>query len=140
MKRLVLVVALIFVAACGPLSVKQEIDRDDRVAFESLRVFQIMETGLYHGNQPWPTAEQHQQIGAKLSQAYGLVISVANAGLTLKPGVPASDQVITEVALLGKLVGEIVGMAGSAPPNVRSQATKAKNDINELIRVTTGGK
>lgn len=141
MKRLalLLVAALVF-GNCGGISVKQQIDRDDRVAFESLRLFQLSETAAFRARAPWPTAAQHQQIGAKLSQAYDLVIDVANAGLALQPGVAASDQIVTETVLLLKLVGEIVTLAQAAPPNVVSQAIKAHADTQALTQTVTGGK
>ena len=138
MKRILF--ALVFVTACGPISLKQQIDRDDRVAFESLRLFQTMESGAYHAKAPWPTDAQHREIGGKLSQAYTLVIDVASAGLALKTGVQASDQIITETALLGKLVGEIVALTQTAPPNVSAQATKLRNDTTALVHTVTGGK
>jgi hypothetical protein len=133
-------VLLLAPACAGNISVKQKIDQADRVAFESLRLFQTMESGAYHANAPWPTAAQHQQIGAKLSQAYTLVIDVANAGLHLQTGVPASQQLITEIALLGQLVGDLVTLAALAPSPIAAQATQAKNDTQALIAVSTGGK
>jgi hypothetical protein len=133
-------VLLLAPACAGTVSVKQKIDQADRVAFESLRLFQTMESGAYHANAPWPTAAQHQQIGAKLSQAYTLVIDVANAGLHLQTGVPASQQLITEIALLGQLVGDLVTLSALAPSPIATQATKAKNDTQALIAVSTGGK
>lgn len=127
-------------SACGPASVKQQIDRDDRVAFESLRTFQTLESGAYHAKLPWPTAAQHQAIGAKLSTAYTLVIDVANAGLVLKTGVPASAQLITEAATLAKLVSEIVDLAKLAPVNVSDAAAKAQTTTTALVTHVTGGK
>ena len=139
MKRLFLV--LFFISACsGAISVKQQIDRDDRVAFESLHFFQLTESALYHANAPWPSNAQHQQIGAKLSQAYTLVIDVANGGLALKPGAKASDQLLTEAATLAKLVGDIAELAKPAPPNVQAQAAKAKVDTTALVNSVTGVK
>jgi len=136
----VLLVALLAQACAGNISVKQKIDQADRVAFESLRLFQTMESGAYHANAPWPTAAQHQQIGAKLSQAYTLVIDVATAGLQLQTGVPASQQLITEIALLGQLVGDLLELARAAPPPIVAQASQAQTDTRALIVTVTGGK
>jgi hypothetical protein len=135
---LLAVVVLTLASCAGQISVKQKLDQADRVAFESLRLFQTMESGAYHAGAPWPTAAQHQQIGAKLSQAYTLVIDVANAGLHLQTGVPASQQLLTEVALLGQLVGEVVKLAQAAPPTIAVQATKANADTHALMSTVTG--
>jgi hypothetical protein len=141
MRRLSVVVVLLCATGCGAgVSVKQKIDQADRVAFESLRLFQTMETAAYHARAPWPSADQHQQIGAKLSQAYTLVIDVAQAGLTLQAGVPASQQLLTEVALLGQLVGDVLELTRAAPPPIVAQATQAQTATTALIATVTKGK
>jgi hypothetical protein len=119
--------------AGAPISAKQQIDRSDRVAFESLHLFQLTESSLYHAKAPWPSAEQHQQIGAKLSQAYVLVIDVANAGIALAPGAKITDQVLSNIATLVKLVNDIVDLVKTAPPNVQAQASKAEADTTALV-------
>jgi hypothetical protein len=136
---LILVFVLTSPACAGNISVKQKINQADRVAFESLRLFQTMESGAYHNNASWPSDTQHKEIGAKLSQAYTLVIDVANAGLKLQTGVPVSQALLTEMVLLGQLVGDVVTMAKAAPPPIAAQAVKANNDTHALI-VAAGGK
>lgn len=140
MKRLVLI-ALFFVVACGPVSVKQQIHKADRVAFEALRTFQVVETAAYHARAPWPTDAQHQQIGGKLSQAYTLVIDVANAGIALRPGMPLPAQLVAEIAQLTALVADVVALSTGAPLETRTLATGAQQKTATLMQtIVIGGK
>lgn len=141
MKRLLVIgFTVTFISCAGNISLKQKIDQYDRTAFESLRLFQTMESGAFHANSPWPTAEQHKEIGDKLSKAYTLVIDVANAGLKLQTGVPIPNAILTETVLLAQLVGDVLKMTSTAPPNIAAQATKANADTSVLISAVTGGK
>lgn len=140
-KRSIITLALFVTACAGNLSVKQQIDRQDRVAFASLRAFQVTESAAYHAGSPWPTPEQHQKIGAALSKAYDLVVDVAQAGIALKPGAPLSAQVQAESVQLTKLVADVISLTTSqAPPNAQSAAAQAQRDVSSLVATVIGGK
>ncbi len=131
-----LVVAL--VGCGGPVSVKQQIDRADRTAFASLRAFQQVETAAFKAGLAWPTAQQHKTINAKLSEAYLLVIDVANLGIAIQPGAPTPAALATDLARLQALAADIIALAGSAPPNIVAAAAKAQTDTQALV--AAGGK
>lgn len=129
-------------AGCAPVSVKQQIDRADRTAFESLRTFQRVETAAFKAGLPWPTAQQHRDINSKLSRAYLVVVDVANAALALKPGEPAPAQIAESLGQLQKLVDDVVALASvpAAPPDATTKARKAQTDAQALTRAIPGGK
>ncbi len=139
LRRFWIGLALSGLVGCGPISVKQQIDRSDRVAFEALHLFQTLESGAYHAHAPWPTVVQHQEIGAKLSQAYTLVVDVAHAGLALQTGAPIPAQLAAEVRQLTTLVADIVALAQTAPPAVKAQAVTAQQKMAALTQAVTGG-
>lgn len=140
MKRLLTALLALALSACaGNISVKQQIDRDDRVAFTALREFQKLETAAFVARAPWPTAQQHKDIGAALSKAYTLVIDVANAGLALKPGEGVSANVKAEAAQLTALVADVLSLAAQAPPKAHQAAVDAQAKTSALA-TTVGGK
>jgi hypothetical protein len=136
MKKQILAVVLLisFSFGCASASVKQQIDRSDRTAFAALQVFQTTESGLYHANAPWPSATQHQQVGAALSKAYTLVIDVANAGIALQPGAPLPAALQAEVAQLLQIVTDVLALANNAPPAAKQQAVDAQNKTVALTQ------
>jgi hypothetical protein len=140
MKHLILVALLLTLPACAGRSVKQNLDTADRAAFASLRAFQVSESAAYHAKLPWPTPDQHQQIGAKLSQAYTLVIDVAEAGIALQPGASLPAALQAEMIILTKTVLDIVALAHTAPQPVQDQAARAVSDTASLVNRVTGGK
>lgn len=128
-----------FVAiGCGHLTVKQQIDKNDRIAFTALHEFQNVEEAAYHSHQAWPTEQQHKDIGAALSKAYGLVIEVAQAGIAVKDGQTLPDNIKNDVAILTKLVADVVGMAAGSP--ALSQATAAQSKVAALTNTVAGRK
>ncbi|MES2341706.1 MAG: hypothetical protein V4597_08510 [Pseudomonadota bacterium] len=140
---LALVAALALSPGCAPVPVKQQVDRADRTAFESLRTFQQIETGLFQAGLAWPTAAQHKAIASKLSSAYLLVVDVANAALSLKAGEPAPAQLQASLAQLGALVADVAALASQpagAPPNATAAAEKAKSDAAKLSAAVQGVK
>ncbi len=123
----------------GNISVKQQVDRADRTAFESLRALQKLEGQAYAAKLPWPTAQQHRDINSKLSAAYLLVIDVANAALALKAGDPLPASLAAASAQLEKLVADIVSLASPGPFAVVDAAKKAQTDTRKLTSTATPG-
>lgn len=137
-----LAVALAFVAgACaGHLTPKVQIDRADRVAFESLRGFQLAETAAFRAGLPWPTDAVHRQINAKLSSAYALVIDVANVGLSLQPGQALPADVRASLAALTQAVADILALvAPSAGAEIQTTATAAQRSTATLVTTIQNG-
>lgn len=138
-KQLIIAIATFTIVGCGgTLSVKQNIDKYDQVAFASIHAFQVVEEAAYHSHQAWPSEAQHQQIGAALSKAYTLVVSIAQAGIALKDGQPLPDAVKTDMAILSKLVADIVGMSAGSPG--ASTAATAQTKVAALTTAVAGGK
>jgi hypothetical protein len=137
--RSVAICALVMLVGCGGVSPKVQIDRADRGAFQALRAFQLSETAAFRVSAPWPTADQHKQIGAKLSEAYTLVIDVANIGIALQPGQPLSAAAVSELDQLSKTVADVVALVSpNAGPDVKSKADDASSAVKSLINIVKG--
>jgi hypothetical protein len=137
MKRLIVIaVLLIGVPACGTvnsLTVKRDIDKYDRIAFESLHAFQQTEEALWHSKAGWPTADQHALNGRALSTAYTLVGIVAKAGIDLKPGDPLPAVLIQELTDLTSAVAQIVALSQNGPAAVHAQAIDAQTQTASFV-------
>lgn len=138
-RALLVAIALLASACAGTLSVKQQIDRADRTAFVALRGFQQAETAAYHARALWPTAAQHQQIGAKLSFAYQGVIDLATLGLDVRTGQPLPPQAAKLIVDLTATVVDLVGLVlPSASADLQAKVTQVKASINLLIANVQG--
>ncbi len=110
----------------------------DRAAYEAIRAFQVAEESAYHAKLPWPTDQQHRDINAKVSQAYTLVIDVANLGLALPPGGKLTAADLAAVGQLTQAVADIVALAAPAPPNVQQAALTAQAKAQALASSVGG--
>lgn len=140
MKQLILVLLLASVPACaGQLAPKQTIDRADRTAYAALRSFQVAEETAWHSKQTWPTAAQHQAIGAKLSLAYSGVVSLATLGLDLQPGQPLPAQAAKLIADTTQAVVDIVAVVNAgAATGLQQQIADAKAKVGLLVSQVQG--
>lgn len=130
-----ILIALVVAASvgCASLTIKKAIDKSDRVAFESLHGFQQVEEAAWHANAPWPTADQHQKIGAALSKAFLLVSAVAQAGIDLKDGQPLPSIVVQEMTDLTSAVAQIVALSQTAPPPAVAASVDAQTNTASLV-------
>lgn len=141
MKRLLLVLCLSLTACAGNLTPKVRIDRADRIAFESVRAFQTAETASFHAcAAPCPWEATHRTINGKVSDAYTLIIDVANLGLSLVPGQAMPANVIAELALLTKTVADIVALVPTqAGATAKTNATTAQQKTAVLVDTIQNG-
>lgn len=135
-----LAVALVISTGCaGTLSVKQTIDRADRTAYTALRSFQVAEEAAWHSKQAWPTAAQHQQIGAKLSLAYTGVVDLATLGLDLQPGQPLPPQAAKLIADTTQAVVDLTGIVSAgAAQTLQQKIADAKAKVAALVDQVKG--
>ena len=136
---LALVVGLTLTACGGIAKIHVTVDQTDRAAFEALKAFQDAEETEWHAKAPWPTASQHAAIGAKLSQAYGIISDTAAAALALQSGQTLSAQITAELGTLGTLVTDIIALTQPAPTPVAVKASKMKTEV-DAFRSKVGGK
>ena len=143
MRTLILALALTLLPACSQNGApapapKVVIDTADRAAYTALRTFQIAEEAAYHARLPWPTPTQHQSINAVVSQAYALVISVANLGITLPPGARLSAADLVVVGQLTQIVADLVALTRSADPTTAAAARTAQTKVTALTSAVKG--
>ena len=128
-------------AACGGKSVKVQVDRADRGAFQALRSFQLAEGAAFKVHAPWPTADQHKSIGDKLSKSYTLVIDVAQIGIDLQPGQSLPAAASAELDELIKTVGDLAALVGQpATPEARAKMDAATSAVKALVAIVKGAK
>lgn len=132
LRRTLALVSLVIWSACAARTPKIIIDQADRTAYVSTRAFQTAEEAAWHAKAPWPTAEQHQQIGAKLSGLYQAIIDVANIGIALPPGTNLSAADLAALSQLTQLVTDLTTLVTTATPTIQADWTQAKADIGSL--------
>lgn len=139
-RRFALVVLLALAPACaGHLSVKQTIDSADRTAYTALRAFQVAEEAAWHAKQAWPTAAQHQQIGAKLSAAYAGIVDLATLGLDLQPGQALPPQAAALIADTTRAVVDLTAIVSAgAAQNIQQQLAGARVKVATLVDQVKG--
>jgi hypothetical protein len=134
------VLGLCVQSCAGHLSPKVQIDRADRVAFESLHGFQLAETAAFRSGAPWPPADVHRQINAKLGAAYPLVVDVANIGLQLKPGQAIPADVTQSLATLTQTIADLVALVKPpAPTSLQAKAADAQQKTSALVITIQNG-
>jgi hypothetical protein len=130
--------ALVASAGCGGISPRVTIDKVDRAAYTALRGLQTEEEATWHANVGWPSADQHQAINGKISQAYTLIVDVANLGLSLPANASLSTADLSAVEQLTTLISDIMSLVQSAPAPVQSNAAVAQARVQDLVRTVTG--
>lgn len=138
---IIVAMALVSNACALHGSPKMKIDQADRRAFEALRAFQLAETAAFKAGAPWPSAEQHQQIGAKLSGAYTLVIDVAQIGLAMQPGdTTISAEAQRQLGLLAQTSTDLVALVSPAAGQaIQSKIVAVKIALGVLAASIQGG-
>lgn len=141
-RRLGLTIALLVTltgAACaGHLSPKVAIDQYDRAAYTSVRSFQVAEEAAWHAKASWPTAAQHQDINAKVSRVYQLIIDTANLGVALPPGSSLSAADLAIIGNLQTVVADLVVLVKGAPPATVTAAGAIQTQTNNLVAKAKG--
>ena len=158
MKHLLLIALLFTLPACASAPPKVVIDRADRAAYLAVRGFQTLEEVAWHSRLAWPTPKQHADINAKVSQAYQLIVDVANLGISLPPGSKLTMEDLAAVTKLTAVVADIVALTQcasadvirdgatselapcvSASAAVRQAATSAQSKVETLAASVKGG-
>lgn len=124
--------ALTSQACAHNLSPKVTIDVADRTAYAALRVVDVDEETMYHANASVITPAMHKQISAKISQAYALVIDVANLGVNLPAGAKLSAADLQIVGQLTQVVADVAALIPASNANLQADLQKFKNAVTEL--------
>lgn len=138
-RRLAMFSLCVLLASCGGVSPKVTIDRADHAALASVRAFQLSEEAAWHASAVWPTAVQHADINGKVSQAYQLIVAVANLGISLPPGATLTAADLAAVAQLAQVVADLVALTQRATPAVQQQAAAAQQRVAALRAAVLGG-
>ena len=136
MKRLLLTSSFILFSSISILaqSNPDQLDKDGRVAFNSLRDFQKLMETEYKSQARWPTGFQHMEIVSKLNEAYDGIKASLVYGLQ-KPNPQVNSMMnnaLKQVQEINTFLNTVTDQP-IPPAKVKTAAIKALTAYKKLI-------
>lgn len=111
-----------------------QFDQAGRKAYGALRDFTRLELLAFHQQKPWPDAEQHKQLAAKLPIAYETIQDSLVYGAGIAAGQPMPSQLASMLRQQETIVWSLAEQVGPrAPKEIRSALVKVQDAIAALL-------